>query len=293
MKTTKLIKSLTATAILLSGMFSHFANADAAVWKVSKGDNEVFIAGTVHILPPSQFPLPSEFDQAYQQADSIVLEAKLPDPTDQKAQMAMIQQLSYPAGEKLSKVISESTYQKLAQHFTQLGINLDELNGFKPGFILSIMTAMAAQKAQLAGEGVDAYFEKQAKKDNKKTAYLETAEFQLNMLANMGKGNEDKFIQDTIEEMSEFKTLFENILIAWRAGDMNAIDELIIQEAQSQDPKSYQTLFVERNHNWIPQIEAMFNNKEKELVLVGAGHLAGKDSVLALLSAKGYTVSKL
>jgi uncharacterized protein YbaP (TraB family) len=293
MKTTKLIKSLTATAILLSGMFSHFANADAAVWKVSKGDNEVFIAGTVHILPPSQFPLPSEFDQAYQQADSIVLEAKLPDPTDQKAQMAMIQQLSYPAGEKLSQVISESTYQKLAQHFTQLGINLDELNGFKPGFILSIMTAMAAQKAQLAGEGVDAYFEKQAKKDNKKTAYLETAEFQLNMLANMGKGNEDKFIQDTIEEMSEFKTLFENILIAWRAGDMNAIDELIIQEAQSQDPKSYQTLFVERNHNWIPQIEAMFNNKEKELVLVGAGHLAGKDSVLALLSAKGYTVSKL
>lgn len=74
---------------------------------------------------------------------------------------------------------------------------------------------------------------------------------------------------------------------------MNAIDELIIQEAQSQDPQSYQTLFVERNQNWIPQIEALFNNKEKELVLVGAGHLAGKDSVLALLRAKGYTVSKL
>lgn len=293
MKTTKLIKSFTATAILLSGMFSNFANADAPVWKVSKGDNEVFIAGTVHILPPSQFPLPSEFDQAYQQADSIVLEAKLPDPTDQKAQMAMIQKLSYPAGEKLSQVISESTYQKLAQHFTELGVNLDELNGFKPGFILSIMTAMAAQKAQFAGEGVDAYFAKQAKKDNKKTAYLETTEFQINMLANMGKGTEDKFIQDTIEEMSEFKTLFKKILVAWRAGDMNAIDELIIQEAQSQDPQSYQTLFVERNHNWIPQIEALFNNKEKELVLVGAGHLAGKDSVLALLRAKGYTVSKL
>lgn len=292
MKTTKLLKSLTASAILLSGMMSGFAHADTAVWKVSNGKSELFIAGTVHILPPSQFPLPNEFEMAYQQADSIVLEAKLPDPADQKAQMAMIQKLAYPAGETLSQHITETTYKELAQYLTGLGVNLDELNGFKPGFIVSMMTVMAAHKAQLAGEGVDAYFDKQAQKDNKGIAYLESTDFQINMLANMGKGTEDKFIKETLKEMHEFKPQLKKLLNAWRAGDMKAIDTLIIQEAKSQNPETYNTLFVKRNHNWIPQIDAMLNDKEKELVLVGAGHLAGDDSVLTLLKKKGYSVSK-
>lgn len=293
MKTTKLLKSITASAILLSGMMSPLVYADSAVWKVSHGDNELFIAGTVHILPPSEFPLPNEFDRAYQQADSIVLEAKLPDPSDRKAQMAMIQKLAYPAGETLSQRISESTYKSLAQYLSELGANLDELNGFKPGFIVSMMTMMTAHKAQLAGEGVDAYFNKQAQKDNKSIAYLESTDFQINMLANMGKGTEDRFIKETLEEMHEFKPQLKKLLSAWRGGNMKAIDTLIIQEAKSQNKDMYETLFVKRNHNWIPQIAAMLNDKDKEMVLVGAGHLAGEDSVLTLLKNKGYKVSKL
>ena len=293
MKTTKLLKSLSASAILLSSAISHFAAADAAVWKVSNGQNELFIAGTVHILPPAEFPLPTEFDKAYQQADSIVLEAKLPDPTDQQAQMAMIQKLAYPAGETLSQKVSESTYKELKQYLSGLGLNLDELNGFKPGFVLSMMTVMEAHKAGLAGEGVDAFYDKQAKKDNKEINYLETAEFQLNMLANIGKDNEEKFILETLKEMSKFKPQLEQLIAAWRAGDINAIDSLILEQAKSKDPQGYQSMFTDRNRNWIPQISEMLNDKDKELVLVGAGHLAGDDSVLKMLKAKGYSVTKI
>ena len=293
MKTTKLLKSLSASAILLSSTISHFAAADAAVWKVSNGQNELFIAGTVHILPPAEFPLPTEFDKAYQQADSIVLEAKLPDPTDQQAQMAMIQKLAYPAGETLSQKVSESTYKELKQYLSGLGLNLDELNGFKPGFVLSMMTVMEAHKSGLAGEGVDAFYDKQAKKDNKEINYLETAEFQLNMLANIGKDNEEKFILETLKEMSKFKPQLEQLIAAWRAGDINAIDSLILEQAKSKDPQGYQSMFTDRNRNWIPQISEMLNDKDKELVLVGAGHLAGDDSVLKMLKAKGYSVTKI
>ena len=293
MKTTKLLKSLSASAILISSALSNFAVADAAVWKVSNGQNELFIAGTVHILPPSEFPLPTEFDKAYQQADSIVLEAKLPDPTDQQAQMAMIQKLAYPAGETLSQKISESTYKELKQYLGGLGLNLDELNGFKPGFVLSMMTVMEAHKAGLAGEGVDAFYGKRAKKDNKEISYLETAEFQLNMLANIGKDGEEKFILETLKEMSKFKPQLEQLIAAWRAGDINAIDSLILEQAKSKDPQGYQSMFTDRNRNWIPQISEMLNDQDKELVLVGAGHLAGDDSVLKMLKAMGYSVTKI
>lgn len=293
MKATKIIKSLTASAILLSGAVSTTAFADAAVWKVSNGQNELYLAGTVHILPPSEFPLPSEFDKAYKAADSIVLEAKLPDPQDQQAQMAMIQKLAYPPGQKLSQKISESTYKELKQYLGGLGLNLDELNGFKPGFILSMMTVMEAHKAQMAGEGVDSYFDKLAKKDNKAIDYLESTEFQLNMMANMGKDKEEAFILDTLKEMSKFKPQLEKLIAAWRTGDMKTIDSLILEQAKSKDHEAYDTLFTDRNRNWVPQISEMLNDKDKELVLVGAGHLAGEDSVIKMLKDKGYSVSKL
>ncbi|MDP2561314.1 TraB/GumN family protein [Psychrobium sp. 1_MG-2023] len=293
MKPTKLMKSISAVAVLLSSVIGTNVQAQTSVWKVSNNQHELFVAGTVHILPSSQFPLPEEFGQAYQQADSIVLEAKLPDPSDREAQMAMIQKLAYPTGKKLDQVISPSTYKELANYLTEFGVNLDELNGFKPGFIISMMTVMAAQKEQLAGEGVDAYFDKLAKQDNKPIDYLETTEFQLNMLANMGQGFEDKFLKQSLKEMVAFKPTMEKLFVAWRAGNMGAINEVILKDAMEQEPKHYKALFTDRNHNWIPKIETMLQDADKELVLVGAGHLAGKDSVLTLLKDKGYTVTQL
>jgi len=52
-------------------------------------------------------------------------------------------------------------------------------------------------------------------------------------------------------------------------------------------------LLVARNDDWLPQIQRMLSDAPVELILVGSLHLAGPDSVLAKLTAKGYTVEKL
>jgi uncharacterized protein YbaP (TraB family) len=58
-------------------------------------------------------------------------------------------------------------------------------------------------------------------------------------------------------------------------------------------PVIYEDLLVTRNNNWLPQIVKMLNDAPTEFVLVGALHLAGPDSVLAKLKAKGYKIEKL
>ena len=58
-------------------------------------------------------------------------------------------------------------------------------------------------------------------------------------------------------------------------------------------PDIYQSLLVDRNNNWLPQIEAMFDSKDTEFVLVGALHLVGKDGLLQRLEAAGYKVTQL
>jgi uncharacterized protein YbaP (TraB family) len=57
-------------------------------------------------------------------------------------------------------------------------------------------------------------------------------------------------------------------------------------------PTLNQSLLVNRNNAWIPKIKAMLITPERELILVGALHLAGEEGVLAQLKKQGYVVEK-
>jgi len=295
MKNTKALLSILFVLVINSFFVSSVA-AKSSVWKVSRGNDFVYIAGTIHILPPSEFPLPSEFQQAYKATNTLVFETKLPDESDMTAQVQMMQAMMYNNGQSLKSVLSRRTYQQLKGHVSALGADLAMFELFKPGALVSMLAMLEAQKAQLSGEGVDVYFNKKAVADNKAISYLESVEFQMNMLANMGKGHEDKFIKSNLKQMKDFKAMFIKLIAAWRRGDTAKLTKLAIEPMQD-DPKSMKTMLTDRNRNWLPLIEGMFadNGKhiDKEFVLVGVAHLVGEGNVLALLKRKGYRVEQL
>lgn len=281
------------TLILVLAVCSASALAQSSLWKISKGDDYLYIGGTVHLLPPSAFPLPREFEMAYNATDTLVLEAKMPGPTDTAAQSAMMQAMAYRDGRSLSTVLSPEVYQQVSDYFAPYGVQLQQLDGYKPGFIVLQMLTLELMKAQMAGEGVDVYFDKKAQADGKTLAYLESIDSQIQLLANMGEGYEDAFIRMNLAQFGDFKAYFSAMIDAWRAGDITKLDELVVKPAQQLDPVLYQAMFVARNQAWLPQIQQMFGNTEKELVLVGAGHLAGEHSVLALLQQAGHKVQQV
>lgn len=280
-----------STSLLLSSIVSLTVSAESSVWKVSKGNDYIYIGGTVHILPPSEFPLPKEFNQAYQKSDAIVLEVKLPDPSDSALQIQMMQQMAYSNGKTIKDVLSRETQEKLTDYLSGLGMELAMVEAFKPGFLMVMLMMVEAQKAQLSGEGVDLYFSKLATKDNKSIEYFETLAFQMNMISSMGEGDEDNFIQSNLDQMKDFKAMWSGVLSAWRLGDTKKLEKLVVEPMKS-DAKTLQTLLIDRNKSWLGQIEAMFNDSDKEFVLVGTAHLVGDKSVLALLKARGYQVEK-
>ncbi|SEH68101.1 hypothetical protein SAMN05660691_00867 [Rheinheimera pacifica] len=281
------------SAMLLAIGISSTALAQTSMWKVSKGTDYVYIGGTVHFLPESAFPLPVEFDAAYNATDTLVLEVKIPEPNDIAAQTKLFLAMLYKDDRSLSKVLSPDVYQQVRDYFATHGVQLQQFNGYKPGFIMLQMQALEMKKAQMAGEGVDSYFDKRAKADGKTLAYLESLESQIRLLANMGEGNEDDFMTMNLEQLDDFKNYFASMIAAWRVGDINELDKLLLEPSRALDPILYQALFVERNSAWLPKIEQMFGNDSKELVLVGGGHLAGEHSVLALLQQAGYTVEQV
>jgi uncharacterized protein YbaP (TraB family) len=70
------------------------------------------------------------------------------------------------------------------------------------------------------------------------------------------------------------------------------VDFTLLQDFK-QEPRLYQRLLVERNRAWLTKIEALFDRQGRAFVVVGAAHLVGPDGLLAMLTAKGFTVQQM
>ena len=281
-----------ASALML--LLASTVQAETSVWRLSDGSNQLFIAGTVHLLPAEQFPLPDEFDQAYQQADTLVFEADVRQLDTPQGMQLLLQQARYNDGRQLDQVLTATTYAKLQDFAKSQGVDLRQLNSYKPDFVLLTLMQSALQNTGMAGQGVDMFFLQQALTDRKALLFLETVEQQLTMLLNASANNEDAYVQQNLAQLSEMDGQLKQIIAAWRSGNTDALASVAMAFTDTPEGKQfYQTLLVQRNQNWIPQLTQMLATKEVELVLVGALHLAGDSNVLELLQQQGYQVTKL
>ncbi len=279
--------------LALVSLFSGSLYSETSVWKVSQGVNQLFIGGTIHILGAADYPLPAEFDRAYQRSDLLVLETDMEKLQDPDFQRVMMRALSYSDGRNLKSVLSAKTFQLLDNYCKSRGIPTDNLLPFKPGMVATTLTMLELQRLGLGGVGVDAYFNARAIKDRKKLGQLETVESQLAFISSMGQGQEDDLIAYTLEDINNLPALMGEMKQTWRKGDLSSLERVNIIPFKRDFPKIYQTMLVDRNNAWIPQIEAMLKTREVEFILVGALHLAGEDGLLEHLSKRGYEVEKL
>ncbi|MGB0415323.1 MAG: TraB/GumN family protein [Coraliomargarita sp.] len=266
--------------------------AQSSVWKISKADQSVYLGGTCHILRKSDYPLPAEFDQAYAAADTLVFEV---DPTaldDPAFASQLMRAAAYTDGRSLQTVLNEEAYKALAEHGAKANLPIGVLNGMKPGMALMMLTLQELTQQGVHQEGVDIHYSKRAAADGKGIQALETAEFQIEILATMGEGYESEFVLYGLKDLDQIGTYFDILIAAWREGDLGTLNKLFIEDMMEY-PQLYQDLLVLRNLRWLPQIETMLKTPETELVLVGVGHAVGQDGLIKLLEAKGYSVEQV
>jgi hypothetical protein len=209
-----------------------------------------------------------------------------------EGQLQLLQRLLYSDGRTLKTVLDEPTYQALSQYSAKAGLAIESLLLFKPPMVVITLTLLELQKLGLNESGVDQFFSQRAQADSKPLAGLETPEQQLDTLERMGQGHENELILSTIKDMQNLPSIMHELKAAWRKGDMKALENIGITPMQTEYPVLYQDLLVRRNQSWLPEIMAMLLSPERELILVGALHLAGTDGVLEQLRRRGYTVEK-
>lgn len=268
------------------------ATAESAVWKVSKGEDYLYLAGTVHVLRASDYPLPREFEQAYADADRLFFETDIGAMNDVSLQQRMMTQMTYQDGRTLRTVLNEEAYQALTEFVETAGVPIPMamMQTFKPGLLISTITLLEFQKLGFTPQGVDSYFFSRAMGDGKDRGELETLDEQIALLAGMGEGAESEYILYSLQDFTDMEIAIEDMVTAWRAGDVESLDQQFVAEMMEASEELYDSMLVRRNHAWLPRIEAMFDEAGIEYVLAGVAHMVGDDGLLALLRDRGYEV---
>lgn len=287
------VRSTLYTVLLMLLVAVSSAYAGAPVWKVSKDGNQLFVAGTIHVLSKTDYPLPTAFETAYQQAALVVLETDLQQMKSPQVQQKLLQTMVYNDGRTLQQVLNRQTFAELEQYLAGRGIPAAAFQRFKPGLLALTLTMIELQRLGLGEVGVDAVYHAKALADRKQLGQLETVEQQLGFIASLGEGQEDEMISHTLRDLKDLPAVMQSLKVSWRGGDIRTLDQLSLAPLKSGFPALYDKLIVARNQAWIPQLEALLKTKEVELVLVGALHLAGDEGVLALLAKRGYTIQQL
>jgi uncharacterized protein YbaP (TraB family) len=107
----------------------------------------------------------------------------------------------------------------------------------------------------------------------------------------MDDKDQEALLRQTLEELEVVGTMASEMVEAWKNGDVNKLDA-IMKLSFADYPEMYDRFVVTRNRNWVSIIDALAGQEKNVLVVVGAAHLVGKDSVLNLLKAKGYRIEQ-
>jgi len=280
--------------IFITLVFSTAVYAESSVWKLDGDNGSFYLAGSCHVLRKSDYPLPEEFEAAYDDADQVIFESDIEALMSQEIQLLLISKGMYTGGDTLEKKLSKKSYASLVKYCNDRSMSIDLFQSFKPWMVaMTFLVLELANNGISAADGLDMYFSNKVKKDGKQTGGLEDVNRHIELVSSFEEEFDDSIIENFIQEVEKVKVVMESLIKSWRAGDEAEIDEYISENMRKEFPKLYKKLITDRNRDWIPHLETLMDSGKRTLVIVGVGHLVGKDSVINLLKSKGYKIKKM
>ena len=263
------------------------------MWAVRGPHNVVYLAGSIHMLPPNDAELPAALTHAYADSSTLVMELDLGKFNPMEAMLWMADHGSLPSGTTLRGVLGEARYGRVSAAATSVGLPMIGLDALAPWVVGIEITDLAYEHEGFdPDQGVEEQLVRRAQADGKPTAGLETLPEQLGSVSSLSSADQIRMLDQTIDELKDLKSEMREVTTAWRQGDATHLAALLSSEYNT-FPALYKPLVTERNRRWLPQVEQLLNTKDNALVVVGALHLVGEGGLLEMLRHKGYTVTQL
>jgi uncharacterized protein YbaP (TraB family) len=252
----------------------------------------MYLAGSVHALSEDVYPLSPAFEQAFAASDTLLEEINLEEAGLLSLAPMLLTKAMYQDGRTFDKVVSKETVELVTAQLKGMPMAAELIRPMKPWMVMLMLSAMQVQQAGLNPNlGLDKYFFDKATEAKKTVVGLETAESQIDRFDTMPEALQEQMLRSTLDEMNLQSKELASIVATWRRGDAATLERSLMPGLKKY-PAAYQSLIVERNNNWMPQLEKCLARATPCMVVVGAAHLVGPDGLLALLQRKGYRIEQ-
>ena len=280
-------------ALLLGSLPLSAQTGKSFMWKVEgDGGSAAYLLGSLHVLTPEWYPLNATINKAFEGSKVLVEEVDIDETSDPAQMMSALMKAMLTDGKTLEQVIAPETYAEVKKRSEKVGLPMMMVSRMKPWLVAITLTAPVLQSAGFKPElGVDRHFYDRAVASGMKRQALETLQYQLDRFDQMPLKMQEEFLKSTMEDLDKEVSSVKEMAEAWGFGNVAAVEKFML-EGMKDSPELYQRLLVERNHNWMPQVEACIKQNSGCFIVVGAAHLAGPDGLPVLLSKKGYKVTQ-
>ena len=265
--------------------------ARPALWEVSDPDTTIYLFGTIHLLPDQVQWRTAAFDRAVAGSQELVVETII-DEKDPSKLMSAMASLGFANGlPPLIQRVPAAKRPQLADAIKKSGMPLQALDRMKTWAAAFILLGNKFRSLGLSG-GVEGVLKSDFTTHGKPVGELESNLEQLRFFDRLPEAAQRSLLEGAIEGDKSMSADFSGMLQAWSKGDVQGIARTFDRDL-STSPALQQSLIRQRNANWSKWIESRMAQPGSILIAVGAGHLAGKDSVLEMLKRDGYKVRRL
>jgi uncharacterized protein YbaP (TraB family) len=291
----KLAIGLGAAATAAAALLPKAAEAKAgpALWSVSDADTTVYLFGTIHLLPEKTSWRTEKFDAAVNGSHELVVETIIDDKNPAQLMSVLAKLAITPGLPPIAERVPPAKRAALAEAIKKSGIPapaFDRMETWAAAFML-----LGNQYRDLGlkgGEGVEAVLRSAFSSQGKPIGELETNAEQLGFFDTLPESAQRALLEGAIEQPENVGKQFQTMLTAWSRGDVQAIARSFNKDL-AESPELSDALIKRRNANWARWIEERMARPGSLMIAVGAGHLAGSDSVIEMLQKQGYKVHRV
>lgn len=255
-----------------------------ALWKVTDADTTIWIFGTIHALPPGMKWLDGPVATALRGSAELVTE--IPETEPARMQAAVLANAVLPPDQTLRAMLDPADRDRLEAALRQFGLPVNAFDRFEPWYAAVALTAIPlAKKGYTSANGVEETISAEMKALGRPRSGLETAEDQLAMFDSLPLDLQKTYLKEVLESLPKLEQQLGDMIRQWQTGRADRLAALL--NAEEDDPRMTAILLTNRNRAWAGWVQQRLARPGVVFMAVGAGHLAGKDSVQAMLRQRG------
>jgi uncharacterized protein len=249
----------------------------------------VYLLGSVHVGPRADSRLTPDVAAAVDAASTVVLEARTPGFLESVWLLAQLGTL--PDDQRLSEVVAPETWKRLEPRLAKLGLPRFVVERLAPWTVSMLLMATELDAQGYSDRtGIDGLVQSRATARDKRLRYMETAESQLRLFADLSLELQERMLSEQLRTGQSQS--FDDLERAYRNGDLDALQALLVSEFEGY-PQLKKRILDDRNLRFADFTLRLLEKPSVSLVVAGAGHMVGPNGLPALLRQRGARVRRL